>query len=395
MEHILQHWQSVLLYTAVLAGCLILSLFVKREGGQRRNYALLLGILIVMSLLCGLRGSTVGRDTASYLAMIQNGGYETSMRDFGFILCIRALRVLLGEAAGPAVFLLASFTTNALILATLYYFRRECNFTVSLFVFLTTYYFLTFSGMRQWIAVSMVAYAITQLHRCRPLRYLLLCALACTFHFSAVFSIVFLLIYLAIGMKDKHYEKRRKMRKFFLAISPLLLVGAGVAVWWLYTRYAYLWRNEEYWRDGKLGGMVFLFGFCLLLLWVVAVRSRRRHPTHPIWENSVGVLLPLGLFMRFFAHVLGTFIGNMGRVEWYTAIPFCLLIGALCQPKGETLPLPHIQVKRRYGTLSEPDCDRLLLDILRLLLLAVSAYEFIYLMRTETTMLLPYIPFFF
>ena len=179
----------VLLLVAIVVGYLLF----------RKNKKLyVVSICLLLSLVSGLRHSSIGNDTATYLrthnAVAEKGldvmdisriepGYillyfaSTKVsKDFNFFLFAVALITNAGVA-----FLIIKFSKNPLVSLLLFVLFR--------------FYFDEMNIMRQFLSMSIVFYGVEYAKRKKLTKYIMVIILATTFHYSALFalSIYFLL----------------------------------------------------------------------------------------------------------------------------------------------------------------------------------------------------------
>ncbi len=370
-----EYFETAILYSCVIFAGLLLSLFIKEEDCLRNK--ILLGIIVtLLTLLCGFRGETVGRDTEGYIRIINADGIWDTMKDVGFIVFIRVVKTMFGSNPQWVLFM-ASLLTNTLIIIALYRFRKSCDFFISMVVFLTMYYFLTFSALRQWIAVAFVALSIVALYEHKLIGYFLSFAIACTFHTSAICSIAFFVLYLFTN-------KRGAQSKWVLLVKILICaVGAIVGLTILLVKYSH-WIDTEYLRSGDMGMMIYALAVLIAAFVAYDQTARKGDNRYIIWKQPVYWALIAGLVMRFGAGIIGGIIRNIGRIEWYTAIPYCLLIGGCFNKKSDEVSLAPPVINKE---------GKLLAFFFKALAIFIAVYEFYYMLKNSGSGQLPYVFF--
>ena len=157
---------------------------------------------VILSLVEGLRSYTVGTDTVSYVAYFW--GEKTLDFEKGFELFTKAIRLFTDNAT---IYLLCiAFMINGLVIRAIYKMSKDA--AVSLFAYITLYYYFnSFNGLRQYIAVALVMTTYTFLREKKYLKAILTLAVAVQFHKSSVIGILLFPTYV-IGAKHDTSDRR-------------------------------------------------------------------------------------------------------------------------------------------------------------------------------------------
>jgi len=176
----------------------------------RTNYQkyFLIGMAVIMTLFYGLRASSVGSDTISYIDMFQKDGllslntlweYMWEQKSPAYVLCEWLVYWLLPY---PRVWLII---TSAVFFGAFSYFlyhNSEDPF-YSYYLFFTIFGTFQMTGLRQSIAMVFLMFAFEQIKRKKLIKYLLHVGAAYLFHRSAI---VFLPMYLLMKRKVHRYD---------------------------------------------------------------------------------------------------------------------------------------------------------------------------------------------
>lgn len=201
-------------------------------------------MILLLTLLAGLRASTVGTDTTSYaLPLYQLASHSDSFAGFYSSSWYRVWRysevssfeigylilVWLSSRLGSFQILLSltSLLTIAPIYAALALKRDRVSLTVSMMLFMLVNFNTTLNGMRQWIAIAFVLLAVFALYRddmpvFRQWKVILSLFVAFLFHTSAIIGILLLIIRLLL-------RKGNPVPRYFVitasALAVLLALG--------------------------------------------------------------------------------------------------------------------------------------------------------------------------
>lgn len=226
-------------YFGSFAVCAAISLLINRK--EIKSFSFVAGsiaIVMILTLVAGLRASTVGTDTSEYalglydiacennsfLSFYSSSWYwswrwvDVDSFEVGYLLLVWIARRL-------GSFQVLLFLTSALTVGPIYYAlaknKDETNLPICLVLFMLVYFNVTLNAMRQWIAVALVFLAVFTLYN--PQKNLLqqrkayVCLLiAFFFHSSAIIGLAPLLI--------RHALRNEKGFTRYCAIASIAIV---------------------------------------------------------------------------------------------------------------------------------------------------------------------------
>lgn len=150
--------------------------------------------IVILSLISGLRGQTVGTDTYGYAFSIENGfPYGYLFPEEGFRFVSSGLFYLTHNFS--TVFLFFALLTNALFFLRMWDFRETSSFTYMSLFYLFSFYINSLNIMRQYAAVAMVFYGTRYLEKNKMWHFLAILALAVSIHNTAILGLAFVFIY--------------------------------------------------------------------------------------------------------------------------------------------------------------------------------------------------------
>ena len=225
--------QTYLVYFVAFSIVLFLAYLAQRN--DRKKY--LIYAALILSLLAGLRATTVGIDTENYsklFAHIADGrldlayGLETSFK----YICA----VLLGIWNNSNfLFTIFALITNILIFVRLWDYRDQISITWSVAIYLAMFYFMTFNILRQFVAIAIIFYGTRYLARKKYVAFLAFVAIAFLFHKSAILGAGFLL--LEIFSWKQLSKIQRKYLRILIAASPVVAIAAAAVLLSRYVPY--------------------------------------------------------------------------------------------------------------------------------------------------------------
>ena len=227
---------SKILYICIIVIVLGLANGVTKSRKHSLRYAIIM--VIILALIAGLRGSSVGIDTLTYKMLFElNDGrvlYAYGVSEPVFIYLSSAIMTISGHTW--TVFLFWAIVTNGLIIFRLYELRDRLSFVMSLAVYMLIYYFLTFNIMRQMVAVGIIFFAARWLEGKQQLyKFLVAALIAFLIHNSALIS----LVYIPISIICRH----RQLSKAKELILVCCMLTAPI-VW--YVGYIFAFSRYQY-----------------------------------------------------------------------------------------------------------------------------------------------------
>lgn len=178
-------------------------------------------IILILSLLCGLRAYSIGTDTNSiYLPYYYDKycvrGTPYDGTEYVFYLIIKAGHLLLGSYTG--VLFLISFLTLAFAFVGLSHYKDRVSLPLAMLLYLSFIYFESFNIMRQMLAISIIIFAFRYLEKRKYMHYLFWCVVAAFVHHSSIVSIGLFII--CLSLKNKFVYR---LFIVFICLLPLLL----------------------------------------------------------------------------------------------------------------------------------------------------------------------------
>ena len=223
------------MYIYYILFLLIISLYLILNNTKKYMFV----ITVILTLIIGLRGTTVGTDTQNYLWMYINQTKESveyffntfpslniiSSDSLYFLYCYILQLFGIGERG----FLLI---TSAIVVGVNAHFiyRYSKNYLLSIFTFVTIGLIPMFmSALRQSLALAIIGLAIRFLVERKPVKYCIMVLIASGFHVTAL---IMLPAYVLIKMLSK--------------IPPLVTTGLGILISFLVSNnlYKIIWNME-------------------------------------------------------------------------------------------------------------------------------------------------------
>lgn len=234
------------------------------EGAKRNRWKYFLTIVIILSLMAGLRAYSVGIDTANYVRdfeLIMSGtiryvyGLEKS-----FMLICRIILFICGNASF-ALFVFA-LITNMLIIYRMWELRDIMDTSIAILLYYTVFYFYSFNIVRQMCAVAIVFFATRYLRKQQYFRYVLLVLLATLFHTSAIIG------FLAFGVELRFWKSLSKKNKIILVLGIGILPILVPVSFFIMSRYEHLLVNKE-----TNIGIMMIIKFVLIIISIFTASS--------------------------------------------------------------------------------------------------------------------------
>ena len=149
---------------------------------------------VILFLLLALRDLSVGTDTLNYVNYYLYFDYYKN-NEIGFFV----FRSFLKKIGASYRFYLAIIAFITTIAAYKFIKRYSVDYLISCFAYFSLgLYAMSFSGLRQSLAVCIIMFSIKYIFENKPILFILLIIIASTFHLS---SIVFLPVYLLKNIK--------------------------------------------------------------------------------------------------------------------------------------------------------------------------------------------------
>lgn len=316
--------QSIIIYIS-LAIC---TFFLGKIAEKRDDNTAVCLIVLLLSLVAGLRAVSVGIDTKTYNTVFNIVSAGTVKAMYGieesFIyICSILLHIWDNN---HFVFFVFALISNGLIVFRIWEERENVAFRWAVLTYYVMFFAFSLNGLRQFIAVGFVIYATRFVKRGEYIRFALLIAFAAAFHTSALIGIA----YLSLEMLSLRYYTSKK--KFKISIIFVLTVVAFLALSpEILERYA----NYFEWKVTSVG--VMLLAKTLLLvasIFIIGQAGEQKNgdgytATSYRWYYFVGLLLTS----------LNYFFLYMGRIGLYFYIFEAFYIGYVFKIKNYTVEI--------------------------------------------------------
>lgn len=223
---------SFLLYIGLCAFCWLCSYWANRRDKKGYIWA----IILVLTLIAGLRDTSVGVDTQSYMRLFdlidramfkQAYGLEETFKYIVYVL----LRIIPSK---QFLLILFAFITNACIMSRFWELRKVSSFSCIVVCYYMAFYFMTFNAVRQFCAVAIVFYCTRFLDQKKVLRFVLGVLLAMLFHRTALMGFAFLAFNC---FRWKELPLRQRLLYIFAVLSIPVLIPVALKMFASYGRY--------------------------------------------------------------------------------------------------------------------------------------------------------------
>ncbi len=211
----------------VYIGTFIIACLLARAAEYTNNKKFVWGVIIVLSLVSGLRNETVGIDTYNYINAFKNiinGRLELA---YGIEWSFRYICYALSFVFKDAQLFLALFSVSSitLIVLRLYEMRNWISFTWSIVIYYSIFFMMSMNLTRQFVAVAIVFYATKYIQQGKNIKFLSCVFVAALIHQTAIIGLVYFFFNILLwGVLGK---KQKCVTIFFVAVAPVVMVYAG------------------------------------------------------------------------------------------------------------------------------------------------------------------------
>jgi hypothetical protein len=265
-------------------------------------------------ILIGAFRYDVGNDYGSYKMIFENVDVFKSQISLGVFFIFKVVNYL------NLHYNFALFIFQFITLYFIYKGLKEnvpYNRDISILIFFlyTKFHFETFSGMAQWISISIFFYSITYIRKEKILKYFGLILLATFFHISAIF--LFLVYFILRINFRKMYYYIILFLTFYLYKIDFAKEIFKIAIKFLpqYRTYA----GTVFMRNVNLGsGLTIIFNL-LILLFAIYFKDKIFN------KNKNYIIFINGFFIGFIIQIIGLKSFLIYRMSWYFE-PFILFL---------------------------------------------------------------------
>ena len=196
-------------------GIILLAILLAYIADKKDSKKILFFSILVLSLLSGFRGVSVGVDTKSYYYAFLNGFPNSwQFEETGFRIISNFLIAVFHSPR--FLFVLYAFITNYLIINRLWDFRKKGSLSLMFILYTFIFYIETLNIMRQFLAISIIFYSTKLLDNKKYVCFFIVVLMMSFIHQSSLLALFILLVYLWDKLKLKH-----KILLFF----PIILVS--------------------------------------------------------------------------------------------------------------------------------------------------------------------------
>lgn len=295
----------------VYLGLLFIGTLFANWADKRNSKLFLYAIIVIYTLVVGLRGESVGYDTLNYIQIMDGSVSGSSTSEIGFSIL---LNILSEKGLGyNSLFLFYSFWTYFFLLLRLWDYRKKASFSMMVFMMGLTMLLPSLNIIRQMLAMSIVFYATRYISSQRYILFLLFILLGAIFHLSSFVGLLFFVTELL------RWNQLKKITKVLFCIGSLMFVFIGIKVLskLYYTRFSLYFETSE----SDLGFLVIAKMIMLILIYVLA-SSKKIAGLEKISDSKlfsfklVYYICLIGLCL----HMIGYYYAQMGRIGFYLEI---------------------------------------------------------------------------
>ena len=307
---------SILFFIGLLGVCLLLSYRAEKANKIKPLFC----VIILLSLVSGLRGTSVGIDTPGYINIFELIASGKSEYVYSIETTFKTICSIIAKVWDKpvALFLICSVITNALIVVRLWDFRDKASITWMVLIYYVMFYFSTMNIMRQMVAVAILFYGTRYIHRRSYLIYLSFVAVAYCFHRSALIGVGF------IGIDVLMWKYLSQKQRAIICLSLIALPFVSYYIIGSFVRYSFYFKVVTV----NIGLML----FAKLGLYLISLMDMRKErlkndlTTSEIYElQTVKIYFFIGIVLTG----VGYFFSFMGRVGLPFYIFECVYWGML------------------------------------------------------------------
>lgn len=313
----------------------------------------LAGCLFAMFVVCAFRSLSVGYDTDNYVIMFWHPEILNEQIDgadkyeIGYVLLVKFLR-LFGDHA-----LIYLVGTSLIVFIGIYLFiRNNCkgNYAVALMVFTAFLYYITFSAIRQAIALAIVTNSIYFLKKRKWIPAILLIIAGAFFHMTALLLLVVVAFSLIPSDKIKIIASAIASVLGIVLFKPL--VKLVVKIFPIYARYL----NSEL-MSGEGGIGVFSIIVMALVAFAAYMLFSGKAKFESDEQRSQMVVALLGSIFAIAVNLLGRQYGIFSRMTRYF-IPFIIVLAS--DVYATSVPAVYFDIKFICGLLKTCKLNKLI-----------------------------------
>lgn len=224
---------SILFYIVILGLIIVLAQGADKSGNRKK----LISIVLILSLVSGLRAYVVGIDTYSYYSIFEavcNDDPTLAWRNIEpSFLYICKLLLHISTSPNFLLFLFA-LLANSLIILRFWDFKDVASFPWMIACYYSSFYFLSMNIVRQFCAIAVIFYATRYLFERKYIVYTLAIGLAFLFHRSALVGLLFFCVEV---IDWAQLNKKQKLFIFLGFVTIPIYIGYIIANIQMYFKY--------------------------------------------------------------------------------------------------------------------------------------------------------------
>jgi len=311
--------QSVIVY----CGLAILSFKLAKYAVKYNKKKTVWWIVIVLSMVAGLRNTSVGIDTKTYEMVFDSvvaGNVEIMFNvEQGFAYICKVLLSIWNNS--HFLFFVCAFVSHSLLLFTFWNNRQFSSFQWAVLTYYIVFYTFSLNGVRQFVAVAIVVAATEMIKKGKYGSFIISIIIASLFHKTALIGVMYLLFEILF---IKAFNKKRTIK--ILALCIFTCIAGYMVMGDLINHYI------NYFRYHISGfGIMMPVKFTMLVFSIIAIgipsnKTERYEYFRQRWYYFVSILLSS----------LSYFFLYMGRIGLYYYIFETLYIGNVFGTKNKS-----------------------------------------------------------
>jgi len=221
-------------FTLSIFLCIVGEYYLNRNSKLGKFFFFL--AVFVVSVLAGVRDDNIGTDISFYAKPVFNSALRSSNL-LEFILecsyveplyCVTAYVVSRFTSDIHWLYFFSGFIIYFFVMKGIQNYRRQISITVAWIVFLFLYYCDTLNIMRQFMAVAIAFWGFKYVFSKKYIRYIIVTAVACLFHNTALISFLIFAVYLILNKRNTFF-----MRVVLVLGAALIGIFYSVVLEWL------------------------------------------------------------------------------------------------------------------------------------------------------------------
>lgn len=302
-----EYLNSYIFYVVILIIITILAKLAECSQSVSRRRIFIIAIIMLLSLIAGIRGYDIGRDTSIYYSStyqrIVDGRFNAA---HGGIL-YSAIFYLISSIGGnySCILFIVALVSYSLIIVRLWELGKYSYFSLMIFAFYCLWFPVSLNVTRQFLSIAMVFFATRFLESDKKLLFCLYVILAMFIHSISILGFGLLIINC---LNNKHNRKNFTLNFSTYKRNKIFLIAILIGVFLLYMFFPaehYIMLMEKQARL-KLGVMQPLKISIFLTLYYI-IRKDNLNKKNILIYSLFGLLLSC----------LDYFFENASRVAWY------------------------------------------------------------------------------